>query len=487
MLSILNGGARCNRRQLLQAGGAGLLGLSLPKLLRAEDALLCPSPRWEEEPGARGLGGRAKSVIFLMLFGGPSQLETFDMKPEAVQNIRGPFRPTGCRTPGLRVCEHLPRLADLSDKYCVIRTMTHSYNDHSGGGHYIQTGKRWHVPIGGGFNPTPRDWPSIGSVVEYLGQQQGGGNRGLANYAVMPNSLGRLQEAGQYRRPGEHAGWLGRVYNPLTTMVDKRDTKDNPYWRDCSDAELAFAIEGLVPPKELTADRLDGRMSLLEQFDEQRRALERRGPPADFDRVRQRALALVANGKTRSALDVRQEPPRLRDRYGRHLFGQSCLMARRLVQAGVRFVTVHYDACDGYSWDSHVHGDDVKNHLLPTFDQALAALLADLDASGLLKETLVVALGEMGRTPKANPRWGRDHWSTLFPAVLAGAGVRGGTTHGGSDADAAFPRDNPTTPEDLAATIYHALGIDPNLRLRDAQGREVSVVEGGEPVKDVFS
>lgn len=200
---------RVRRRKLLQAGGAGLLGLSLPKVLQAEELHRPRAPR-------------AKSVIFLLLFGGPSQLETFDLKPEAPSAVRGPFRPIPCKTPGLLISETLPRLAALSDRYCVVRTMTHDFNDHSGGGHYIQTGRRWHVPIGGGFSPTPKDWPSIGSAVEYVEQHRPGGvSRDLPAYVVLPNSLGHLQEMGQYPRPGEHAGWLGKAYNPLTTSIEK--------------------------------------------------------------------------------------------------------------------------------------------------------------------------------------------------------------------------------------------------------------------------
>jgi hypothetical protein len=465
------------RRTLLEAAGAGLLGLSLPDVLRAES-----------DAGRRLVqGARARSVIFLFLFGGPSQLETFDLKPDAPEKIRGPFRPIASRTPGLLISERLPRLASVSDTYCVVRSMTHGYNDHSGAAHYIQTGKVWHVPIGGGFNPTPRDWPSIGSVVEHQARQApGGAGGGLPGYVVVPNSLGRLQEAGQYRRPGEHAGWLGSRYNPLTTVVDKKDSKDNPYWRDCSDDELTFAIEGLEAAEGVRPDRMKRRASLLERFDEGRRAIDRARAVTEFDRFRERALALATSPATRDALDVRREVPRLRDRYGRHLFGQATLVARRLVEAGVRFVTVHYDACDGYGWDSHVHSDDVRDRLLPTFDQALSALLADLDQRGLLAETLVVALGEMGRTPLATPRWGRGHWSTLFPALLAGAGVRGGVVYGSSDKDASQPVDRPVRPESLAATIYHALGIEPGLRLNDPEGRPVPVVDGGEPVLDLF-
>jgi hypothetical protein len=464
------------RRKVLEAAGAGLFGLSLPQLLAAEAV------------ATRSSSPRAKSVIFINLFGGPSQLETFDLKPDAPDKIRGPFRPIACRTPGLLISEHLPRLAQVSDKFCVVRTMTHPYNDHSGAAHYIQTGKMWQVPIGGGFNPTPADWPSMGSVVEYLLQHEpGGSTRALPGYAVLPNSLGRLQESGQYLRPGEHAGWLGRRYNPLTTVVDKRDLQDNPYWRDCRDEELTFQIEGLAPGEGLRLDRMNRRVSLLAHFDEARRRIDREARVRDFDRFRERALVLATSEATRRALDIRREEPRLRDRYGRNLFGQSALVARRLVEAGVRFVTLHYDACDGYGWDSHVHSDDVKNHLMPTFDRALASLLSDLDNRGLLSETLVVALGEMGRTPLGTSRWGRGHWSTLFPALLAGAGVRGGTTLGHSDKDAAHPVDHPVSPESLAATTYEALGISPELRLPDPQGRPTPIVhQDGRSILDLL-
>jgi hypothetical protein len=463
------------RRTLLEAAGAGLLGLNLPDVLAAEAGGNIRSP------------SRARSVIFLFLFGGPSQLETFDLKPGAPERIRGPYRSIASRTPGLLIGEHLPRLAAVSDKFCVVRSMTHLYNDHSGAAHYMQTGRIWHVPVGGGFNPTAQDWPAMGSVVEYLAQQSPGGTaRPMPGYAVLPNSLGRLQEAGQYLRPGEHAGWLGRRYNPLTTVVDKKDLKDNPYFRDCTDGELTFAIEGLAVENGPRPEGVRRRASLLEEFDRGRRALDHARSADDFDRFHRRALAMATSEATRRALDVRQEPSRVRDAYGRHLFGQATLVARRLVEAGVRFVTVHYDACDGYGWDSHVHSDDVKDRLLPSFDQALSALLTDLDQRGLLAETLVVALGEMGRTPLATPRWGRGHWSTLFPAVLAGAGIRGGITYGGSDKDAAQPVDHPVSPERLASTIYHALSIDPEMRLTDPQGRPVSIVDRAEPVLELF-
>lgn len=468
------GGARptVTRRRVLQAGGAGLLGLDVPTLLAAEEATGGGRPR-------------ARSVIFLFLFGGPSQLETFDLKPDAPADIRGPFLPIASRTPELRICEHLPRTAAVSDRFCVIRSMTHSYNDHSGGAHYIQTGHRWHVPVGGGFSATPKDWPAIGSVVEYMAQHRHDPAT-FPSYVVLPNRLGRLQDSGQYIRPGEYAGWLGQGYGPLTTAIDKRDDTDNPYWRDCADDEVDFRLQGLADEKVLTLDRLGRRLSLLEQLDAARRAFAGTSSAAAFDRFRQRAIGLVSSPQARTALDIRREPAAVRDRYGRHLFGQSVLMARRLVEAGVRFVTVHYDCVDGYSWDSHQNSDDVRHRLLPTFDQAYAALLEDLDARGLLDETLVVALGEMGRTPKPNATWGRGHWSQLFPALLAGGGIRGGIVHGSSDRQAAEVVDAPTSPEDLAATIYHALGIDPDLSLPDAEGRPIPIVSGGRPLRQLF-
>lgn len=462
---------RFARRPLLQAAGAGLFGLTLPKLLQAEE---------------QGSAARAKSVIFVFLFGGPSQLETFDLKPHAPDRIRGPFQPIASRTPGLLISEHLPLLANISDRYTVIRTMSHSFNDHSGGGHYIQTGRRWHIPIGGGFNATPQDWPALGSVVDR--QLKAGRDVDLPGYFVIPNSLGRLQEfATRLRRPGEYGGWLGRGADPLTTEVDKKNNKDNPYWRDCTDKELTFAIEGLMAKGELTVDRMENRESLLQQFDQVRRELDKPLAFQAYDRFQTRALSLVASEKTRQALDITCEPDALRDRYGRHLFGQSALMARRLVEAGARYVTVHYDAPDGYGWDSHVNSKDVKNHLMPTFDQGLSALLTDLEERGLLDETLVVAVGEMGRTPTPSGDWGRGHWSTLFPAVLAGGGIRRGGLYGESDKNAAYATSPTVGPEDLAATIYHLLGIDPDLRLPDATGRPFPINEGGRVLTEIFA
>lgn len=473
MLNILGRPQRTcsgwSRRQLLQAGGAGLLGTSLSQVLAAESAGLARP-------------ARAKSVLFLYLFGGPSQLETFDMKPDAPSGIRGPFKVTISRTPELRICEHLPRLAALSDRYCVIRSMTHRHNDHNAC-HLIQTGHHWPRIAANGqdVNATDKDWPAMGSVVEYLDQKRAT-HRDFPSYVYLPNRLGHLQG---YDRTGQYGGWLGKAYSALATDIRKRDATDNPYYRVCTDNELDFRIKGLVDDSSLTLNRLDERRSLLQQFETQRRHLSE-GRGIAHDQIRQRAFDLVTSERMRTALDIRREPDRLRDRYGRHLAGQSILMARRMIEAGARFVTMGWDAPDGYGWDSHITSADLQKHLLPGLDQALSALLIDLDDRGLLDETLVVALGEMGRTPKGTAQWGRGHWSYCFPAILAGAGIRGGLVHGKSDKDAGYPIEKPVSPEDLSATIFDVLGIDPHSFIHDRQNRPVPLIDGGRPLRELF-
>ncbi len=469
----------CNgltRRDLLHVGGAGFLGMNLPLVLEAEAAT---------QASQAFQSGRAKSVLFLYLFGGPSQLETFDMKPDAPPKLRGPFMPIASRTPGLRICEHLPKTALLSDKLCVIRSMTHPHNDHNAC-HYLQTGHKWtrSAENGSDVNARDTDWPAMGSVVEYVSQHSADARtRTFPDYVYLPNRLGHLQG---YDRTGQYAGWLGPAYNALATDIRRRNNKDNPFFRECTEAELDFRIKGLVSKDEISLDRLSRRRDLLSQFDDRRRLVDASKEFRNYDGIQQRALSLVTSEKIRSALDIRREKDGLRDQYGRHLFGQSVLMGRRMLEAGCRFVTVIWDAPDGYSWDSHQHSNDLRDHLIPKFDQSFAALINDMDDRGLLDDTLVVAVGEMGRTPQPNSAWGRGHWSFCFPAVLAGAGIRGGITYGRSDKDAAWPAERPTSPEDLAATIFHSLGINPHIQLPDRQGRPVSILEGGQPLLSLF-
>ncbi len=480
MLNILGHARRTcgrwTRRQVLEAGGAGLLGLSLPKLLAAEAA-----------QGAGG--GRAKSVIFLFLFGGPSQLETFDLKPNAPSTIRGPFNPIRSRTSELKICEHLPRLAAISDRYCVVRTMTHPYNDHSSAGHYIQTGRPWHVPIGGGFNATEKDWPAHGSVADYLDTRSTAPRLATCRGSfICPtgwdtcrptrrNSTGRGSmpagwAAAMIRWPPPSASATTTTTRSFAIAVTRSSTIGSRAWRSTRGSRSIGSPDGA----RWSSNSIRRAATWT--------AVASRRPTINFASVRWR---WSARRRFAAALDIHSEPAASRDRYGRHLFGQSTLVARRLVEAGTRFVTVAWDAPDGYSWDSHTSSDDVKNHLLPGFDQALAALLDDLSQRGLLDETLVVATGEMGRTPKGTDRWGRGHWSTLFSTVLAGAGIQGGRVYGTSDRDAAYALDHPTSPEDLAATIFERLGIDPHQRIHDPQGRPVPLVESGQVIREILA
>ncbi|MBO12187.1 MAG: hypothetical protein CMJ68_15670 [Planctomycetaceae bacterium] len=474
----------CNgmsRRQVLQVGGAGLFGVGAESLAAADAAGLLQS------------AARARSVMFLYLFGGPSQLETFDMKPESPSTVRGPFSAIAARTPGLRICEHLPRLAACSDRYAVIRTLNHTQNDHNAA-HIIQTG--WPMPVAergpANVNAAPNDWPAMGSVVAYLDRHRAA-SRQVPSYIYLPNRHGEIQLGGRYNRLGQYAGWLGPEYNALSTRIRKKAHLDNPYFRDCTEQELQFQFRGLSLGEGVTLDRLDRRRSLLEQFEEQRVGLEESGNTSIYDRHRQSALGMVSSTKLREALDIRRESPSLRDRYGRHLFGQSLMVGRRMVEAGSRFVTVVWDMPDGApsGWDSHEGMTaSLRDHLLPGLDQAVSALLADMHDRGLLDETLVVCVGEMGRTPKFENRGsadGRDHWGYCFPALLAGAGVSGGVLYGQSDRIAGHPLDHPVSPADLSATIFDSLGVDPHSTIRDKEGRPVPLVDGGEVVRGLYA
>jgi len=461
------------RRRWLEVGGAGLFGLTASHLLAAEPQKATKRPR-------------AKSVMFVYLFGGPSQLESFDMKPDGPSHVRGPFKRIASRSEGLHVCEHLPRLAQRSNKYAVVRTVNHPQNDHNAS-HYIQTGHPMPPAERGpsNVNAAPNDWPSLGSMVSHWDQTTNKRSQSVPSYMYIPNRHGEIQLGGQYDRLGQYAGWLGREYNAIATRVRKRRSGDNPYYRNCNDSELNYQIPGLKVNPAVTIDRLNRRRSLLQQFDEGRRQLLESHQPSRLAEDREVAWNLLTTGKLHRALDVRREPKKLRDQYGRNLFGQSLIAGRRMIEAGARFVTVIWDMTDGAvsGWDSHSGlTGSLKNHLLPGLDQGMAALLDDMGGSGLLNETLVVCTGEMGRTPRFQNRGssdGRDHWSYCFPSLLAGAGVQGGLVYGKSDHIAAYPATNPVSPEDLSCTIFESLGIDPHGFIQDKQNRPVKRIDGG--------
>ena len=474
-----------SRREWLQVGGAGMFGVHAAVARAAESVA-------EATPGTT-TGGRAKAVLFVFLYGGPSQLDTFDMKPDIPRGYRGPFQTIDAATPGLRICEHLPRLAARSNRYATIRTVTHPQNDHNGT-HFIQTGHALPPANRGAANvaATNVDWPAFGSVVSYLDTQTSPtGQLPFPPYIYLPKRLGHY--AG-YDINGQYAGWLGKAYDPMATDIPKRHPQDNPFFRDCSDQELDFRLTGLDPLPGITLDRLSTRQRLLTQLESRRRELDQSTATRTYTAQQQQALGLITSSDIAGAFDIRQEPDRLRDNYGRNLFGQSLIMARRLIESGARFVTVGWDMTvrgdDTSSWDSHRQLTRInRDHLLPGLDVGLSALLDDMGQTGLLDDVLVITAGEMGRTPKFENRGsqdGRDHWSYCFPCLLAGAGIRGGMIHGDSDRHAAYPANHAVTPGDLAATVYHSLGISPDLRIPDALGRPVPLVDKGRPLTGLF-
>jgi hypothetical protein len=453
------------RRELLRAGALSLFGLGLRDLLRAREA--APSPRL----------GRARACIVLFMWGGPAQQDTWDPKPAAPAEYRGEFGTIATRTPGLRVCEHLPRLARHTDKLALLRAMTHPDVDHTTATHYLLTGRG--VPRRGAGRD--EDWPGYGSVLSWLGRGRGPLPPFVSMMPVVPDGAPRFVEESH----GQDGGWLGPVYHPMRINADA----SKPDYRVGE-----FSLQADVPE-----GRADGRRLLLRDLDRQRRGLERQLDVAAMDSHYRRAFDLLASRGAAEAFDLTREPLAVRERYGLNTHGQAVLQARRLVEAGVPLVTVFWQN-DGITnvsvyWDTHNRNFiDLKTRLCPVADQAFSALLDDLEARGLLDETLVVWTGEMGRTPRVGQsvvggagagRDGRDHWPHVFTTVLAGGGVKGGVVHGASDRHAAYPAANPTPPEDLAATVYHCLGVDPRTQVRDRLGRPMTLCDGS-PVAAVL-
>jgi hypothetical protein len=441
------------RRDFLQVGVSGFLGLGLPGLLagRVEGKAIRKA-----QGGGVPTPGRAKSIILVFLTGGPSHLDTFDMKPDAPDKIRGEFVPIKTNVPGISYCEYLPGLAAHADKLAVVRTMSHPHRNHLNGTHQILTG-----------NPQPNavddkiasrdDYPCYASGLAYARPR----TDGLPSGVMLPTYL----IEGPLRWPGQHAGLLGAKYDPWQIQQDPNKTD--------------FRVESLRLPDGFTAERLLQRRDLLRAFDARRASLEAQSSTTAggaFAEQRELAYSLLLSNKVARAFDLNGEDPRVRDRYGRTMFGQSLLLARRLVEAGVPVIQANMGIVQ--NWDSH---DEIfkrlKTRLLPWLDKGASALLEDLAQTGLLDETLVIITGEFGRTPKV-VKTGRDHWSAVFSTAFAGAGVRGGQLIGASDKTGAYALTPTYSPGDLAATIYRALGVDPATELRDRLARPIRLCNG---------
>ncbi len=447
------------RRSLLKAGGVGLLGLGLPQLLHAS------------ESGGK-IKARARSIILLHQWGGPSHIDTFDMKPNAPAEVRGEFKPIATKAPGIFVCDRLPGMARIMDKVTLIRTVQHTMRNHNSAGYYSLTG---HAP------PTDdqrlRDsvdlFPAYGSIVDKLAPTQ----EGLPTFVAYPHVI----RDGSVT-PGQHASFLGKKHNPFFIAEDP----NSPY----------FKLPELSLPANLSLERLQDRREIQKLIDRQTELLETSPTARGIDEFYQRALTMLTSPKVKKAFDLSAEPPALREKYGRTTYGQGCLLARRLVESGVRFVNVYFSDVIGGGgnqggWDTHGNNNNpmypiLKNYLLPVADRTLPALLEDLDERGLLAETAVLWVGEFGRTPRINNQAGRDHWPQCYTALLAGAGVRKGFVFGASDKNAAYPSSDPVRPDDLAATLFYLLGIDPHTEVRDPLNRPIPIA-AGEPILGVMA
>lgn len=449
-----------SRRTLLRVGGLGLLGMNLPGLLRAaEERKTGPKPR-------------AKSVIFLFQWGGPSHVDMFDTKPNAPDGIRGPYKPIASSCPQIQVGEKLPETAKRMDKVTLIRSVTHKMSNHNSAGYYALSG---HAP------PTDdqrlRDsldlFPSYGSVVDRLAPN----TNGMPTFVSYPYTIrdGSIT-------PGQHASFLGKAHDPLFFTEDPNAAN--------------FKLPELSLPAGLSIDRLHRRREMQKLVDQQAKLLDYSAEARGFDDYYERAISMLTTDRVRKAFDLSAEPAEVRDRYGRTTYGQGCLLARRLVESGVKFVTVYFDdsiggqsTTDG-GWDTHGFNNTrmfpiVEARHFPITEQTLPTLLDDLDERGLLDETLVVWMGEFGRTPKINANVSRDHWPQCYTALLAGGGAKRGFVYGVSDANGMFVDEHPVKPEDLAATVYYLLGIDPDTEIRDRNNRPLFI--GGRPVLDVVA
>lgn len=436
--------AGVTRRSLLKAGAVAMAGLTLPDLLRRQHA-------------AASVTGSAvsseKSLILIWLDGGPPHHETYDPKPDAPTEFRGPLGSIETAIPGVRLSELLPRHAAILDKVSLIRTMHHRNGDHFAAAHWMLTGF-----LGSNAVNLPPVNPSAPSVIAKL---KGPRTEGLPAYVGLPHthSVGLA--------PGYHgAAYLGVAYNPFTTNIDPN--------------QPGYQVPNLNLPDGVTIERMSDRRQLLNAFDQVRREADAAGMLDGLDEFTRRAFEMVTGPRARAAFDISGEDPKLRDRYGRHQWGQCALVARRLVEAGVRCVTLTFDG-----WDWHSTIKEGMERQLPIIDAAIATLITDLDARGLLETTMVVVMGEFGRTPRINATAGRDHWGDAMSVLIGGGGVRPGVVVGSTNVKGEVPRDRPVPPADLIVTIYHHMGIDPATTFHNHAGRPIPIGNNGRVIDEL--
>jgi hypothetical protein len=435
---------RYYRRDFLTVGSAGLLGLSLPGLLRHE-------ARAAAREGSVQRQARANSVILIWLGGGPATIDMWDMKPDAPDYIRGDFRPIATRVPGMQICEHLPRVAGVMDRAVLVRSLQHGIPAHGPGTVYMATG---HPP------EAALEYPALGALAARLLPP----NPGIPAHVMFDNA-----RSGGFTGS---AGFLGIAYNPFEVPSGSRGM---------ARSGGRPRLDGIALPDGFTVSQLESRRRLQARFDANFRALDDADIPASLDRFQQQALDILRSDRTRRAFDTEQEPASVRETYGQNPFGQSVLTARRLAEAGARFVTVGLGG-----WDTHGNNfGTLRNQLLPQLDAALAGLVSDLAVRGLLERTIVYCAGEFGRTPRVNGGAGRDHWARAMAAFVAGGPLRGGSVYGATDRLGQAPETPPCSPADLSATIFHALGIEPTREVLTTAGRRMMIFRAGKVLEEM--
>jgi Protein of unknown function (DUF1501) len=425
-----------NRRGFLKAGFLGFAGLTLADVLRLR-----------AEQSARGEAAKDTSVILIWKGGGPSHIDTWDLKPEAPAEYRGEFKPIKTNVGGIEISEHLPLSAKQMDKFSILRSVTHGDAGHESASHFLLTG----------YKPTndipSNEMPSYGSIVA---KERGPRTPGLPAYMAVPSAPRSTA-----------AAYLGVAFNPFAVGADPNDSR--------------FSVKNLTLPNGISMARLENRKNLLQTVDTLKRDVDQTGLMAGFDAFTRKAFEIVTSTAAQHAFDIGNEDIKTRDLYGRSTLGQSMLLARRLVEAGVTFVTVNAGG-----WDTHANNfEALKKKKLPEFDQAWAGLMRDMDQRGLMKNTLVLVWGEFGRTPRVNKDAGRDHWPGAMSVVLAGGGLKMGQAIGQSDAKAEFAKERPISPEDVLSTMYSVLGVDQNIEYLNEAQRPLKILNSGEPIKEL--